>query len=162
MKLQTGRKQLICFLVLWHLKHKSATMQLKFVTLAFCFLGTVILCGAQTEIDPTADATTQELPTTVIPNTPDPTVPTVDPTAAPNTDSTENTGTPGQTTLSPTIQTEETGITATDATAPPPTESAGNEGLSSGAIAGIAVGSIAGVAAVGGGIFGALKYTGRI
>ncbi|CAL8279002.1 unnamed protein product [Arctogadus glacialis] len=36
------------------------------------------------------------------------------------------------------------------------------EGLSDGAIAGIAVGSIAGAAALGGGIFGLLKYTGKI
>nr|XP_020509550.1 CUGBP Elav-like family member 1 [Labrus bergylta]XP_020509551.1 CUGBP Elav-like family member 1 [Labrus bergylta] len=43
-----------------------------------------------------------------------------------------------------------------------PADQGSPEGLSDGAIAGIAIGSIAGVAAVGGGVFGALKLTGRL
>ncbi|XP_058483609.1 putative surface protein bspA-like [Solea solea] len=51
--------------------------------------------------------------------------------------------------------------TEAQTTSPGPVEE-GDQGLSPGEIAGVVIGSVAGVALIGGGIFGILKYTGKI
>ncbi|XP_029030367.1 mucin-5AC-like [Betta splendens] len=116
---------------------------------------TVTLCGAQdntTTANP-APSVPPDVSTTELPGT----LPTGS-QPVPVTNTTDATGSTNGTTADPNTPTHEANTTSPAPTA----EASGGGGLSSGAIAGITIGSIAGVAAVGGGIFGALKYTGRI
>ncbi|XP_019130341.2 A-agglutinin anchorage subunit-like isoform X2 [Larimichthys crocea] len=140
--------------------HPGTMLKMNLPELTLCLLGTVLLCGATTveppitiTSGPTTPAVTSNKPTTPAGTSNKPT------TAAGTT--TSSTGTTvsssGDTAATGTVTNNPTSSTVT-------TESVGDSssGLSSGAIAGITIGSIAGVAAVGGGIFGALKYTARI
>ncbi|XP_034462952.1 merozoite surface protein CMZ-8-like [Hippoglossus hippoglossus] len=160
-------------------------MQLNHVIVTLCLLGAVALCrgqeptkvptltsvapsngpsspdpATQTEASGTKvpDATATEPDATAtgpVPGTPvtDPAAPVTDP-AAPVTD-------PAAPVTDPTAPVTDPTTPVKDPTTPKPVEEV-DPGLSGGAIAGITIGSIAGVAAVGGGIFGALKFTGRI
>ncbi|GLD46407.1 CUGBP Elav-like family member 1 [Lates japonicus] len=135
----------------YSLTRNSETMHLSILTL--CLLAAVLHGGHTTAIPPTVT----ESGTTAATNTSGSTeLPTGGTSGEPVTDATGAS--------SPTATTQSTAQTAatdsSDVTTGPVTEE--SSGLSSGAIAGIAIGSIAGVAALGGGVFGALKYTGKI
>ncbi|CAL8398785.1 unnamed protein product [Boreogadus saida] len=149
--------------------------------LTVCLLGTVFICGVSSTTpvpQPTPPPGTEK-PTTIVPTiitTPvNPATKTTAENPATKTTAenpatkppTENPAT-NPTSANPTSEnpTNPTNPTTSEGTQKPHTTDAGPEpepeGLSDGAIAGIAVGSIAGAAALGGGIFGLLKYTGKI
>ncbi|XP_068457397.1 gamete and mating-type specific protein A-like [Clinocottus analis] len=149
-------------------------MQLNLPALVLCLLGSVILCGGQVSVEPPSLApstnTTGDLNTnstmpalsTAGPSNPGPSNPGPS-NPGPSNPGPSNPGpsNPGPSTPAGSSQT----APSTETTSVPITNPVGegsSEGLTSGAIAGIAIGSIAGVAALGGGIFGVLKYTSMI
>ncbi|XP_026184721.1 uncharacterized protein in LEU2 3'region-like [Mastacembelus armatus] len=156
------------FLILWQ-SHNSVTMQVNLTILTLCIFGTVVLCGAltQTTLPPAIMATTELEPTSTKSNgisiTPGPSTTLTTATTGPSGPTTA--ATTNQSTTSSATHTRVSSSAATvqsEITISKPVEESSSEGLSSGAIAGITIGSIAGVAVLGGGVFGALKYTGRL
>ncbi|XP_035635765.1 uncharacterized protein LOC118389907 [Oncorhynchus keta] len=126
-------------------------MPVNLSTLTVCLLGTAILCA---EIYPASSN-----------NTSTPTAPSVSPedtpanvsTLAPSTTGTI-TSAPGTDLTSNPTEAKSTMVSTSDQANEEATETI----LSTGEIAGIAVGSIAGVAAIGGGIFAGLKFSGKL
>ncbi|XP_055797258.1 mucin-2-like isoform X2 [Salvelinus fontinalis] len=126
-------------------------MPVNLSTLTVCLLGTAILCA---DISPASSN-----------NTSTPTAPSVSPedtptnasTLAPSTTGT-NTSAPGTRPTSNPTEANSTMASTSDQANEEATETI----LSTGEIAGIAVGSIAGVAAIGGGIFAGLKFSGKL
>ncbi|KAG7515852.1 hypothetical protein JOB18_017170 [Solea senegalensis] len=160
------------------LKRNSYTMKL------ICIAVTLLLC-AGTTLKPIAAATTTA---PVVPSeqpsgqTSNPTVPSEQPsgpTSNPTVPSEQPSGQtsnptvpseqPSGQTSNPTVPSEKPSgqttnnpaTTEAQTTSPEPVEE-GDQGLSPGEIAGITIGTVAGVALIGGGIFGILKYTGKI
>ncbi|XP_077360416.1 uncharacterized protein LOC144005862 [Festucalex cinctus] len=134
-------------------------MKVDLLALTVCLL--VMLCRGKTnETTPSPLSTS---PASTKPTTPGLGLTTTTDSAPPSTVS----ATPDPATSEPSSSAE-TGssptdtVTPTDGTADVTGGGGGPEGLSDGAIAGITIGSIAGVAAIGGGVFGILKYTGRV
>ncbi|XP_029923992.1 osteocalcin 2a-like [Myripristis murdjan] len=129
-------------------------MAVNLPTLTVCLLGTVILIRAATA---NTSASTPGASAASEPPPPQPDGSTADPDSA-TPISTEASSDSSAT--SDSSDSSATSATSTPSSSPPLEEP--SEGLSPGEIAAITIGSIAGSAAVGGGIFAALKFTGKV